>query len=138
MRTSHLLPFFLAPLAIATWACSPPTRNTPIAEIPKLKSLSEVMDNQATVADPEMSKTGQSSYTDADWTAFTNAATRLQATAPAIKNFSKGPEFDGLADKLGQKAKDLGDAAGAKDVAKASTALAEMKATCKECHSKFR
>jgi cytochrome c556 len=125
-------------LAAAALGCSPPVRNTPIDQIPKLTSLEEVMDNQATVADREMAKAGESSYSDADWAAFANVSARIGATSAKIKDFSKGPEFDALAARLGDNAKALGDAATAKDAAKASAALGDMKATCKECHSKFR
>jgi len=121
----------------AVSACAPKLR-TPIDDIPKLTSLEQVMDNQATVADPQMGKAGEATYSDADWTAFTEVGTRIQATAKKIKDFTKGPDFDALADRLGVSAKSLADAAAAKDTAKASAALTEMKATCKECHSKFR
>lgn len=128
----------LAAATLSSIACGPPTKNTPIEDIPKLTSLADVMDNQATVADPQMKKAGQANYDDADWAAFQNLSTRLQVTAKKAKDFSKGPGFDALADQLAAKAKDLGDAASAKDAAKASTALTEMKATCKSCHSQYR
>jgi cytochrome c556 len=55
------------------------------------------------------------------------------------KDFPKGPaDFEALATRLNEKAKALGAAASAKDAASARTALTEMKATCKECHSKFK
>ena len=125
-------------LALAVLHCGAPVKNTPIAEIPKLTSLDDVMDNQATVADPQMKKAGQTSYADADWAAFADMSTRLQATSLKIKDFSKGPDFDALAMQLNAKAKALGDAAAAKDVGGASGALTDIKATCKQCHSKFR
>jgi cytochrome c556 len=96
------------------------------------------MDNQATVADPQWKKIGETSYADADWAAFAVVSERIQATSLKTKDFSKGPEFDALALKLNEKAKSLGAAATAKDAAASSAALKEMKATCKECHSKFR
>ena len=55
-----------------------------------------------------------------------------------IHQFSKGPEFDKLADELHAKAEQLGAAASAKDAKAASDTLASMKATCKACHSKFK
>lgn len=119
-------------------SCAPPTMSTPIADIPKLGSLKEVMDNQATTADPQFGKIGKTTYADADYADFTTTADRIGATSLKIKDFSKGPEFDALAMRLNEKAKALGTAAGAKDAAGASKALQEMKATCKECHSKFR
>ncbi len=127
-----------AGLAFALLHCGAPVRNTPVSEIPKQTSLSDLMDVQATVADPQMKKAGRSSYADEDWAAFADLSTRLQATSLKIKDFSKGPDFDALAVQLGAKAKALGDAAAAKDVAAASGALADTKATCKQCHSKFR
>ena len=127
-----------ATLALAAVHCGAPITNTPVNDIPKLTSLETVMDNQATVADPQWKKIGETSYVDADWAAFTLASERIQATSLKTKDFSKGPDFDALAMKLNEKAKSLGAAATAKDAPGASAALADMKATCKECHSKFR
>jgi hypothetical protein len=127
-----------AAFALAAVHCGAPITNTPVNDIPKLTSLETVMDNQATVADPQWKKIGETSYTDADWTAFALVSERIQATSLKTKDFSKGPEFDALAMKLNEKAKALGTAAAAKDAAGASAALGDMKATCKECHSKFR
>jgi hypothetical protein len=106
--------------------------------VPKLTALKDVMDVQATVADPQMSKAGQASYTDADWTAFADLSTRIQATSTKAKDFSKGPEFDQFADRLNATAVALGKATEAKDAPGASKALGDMKATCKECHKKFK
>ena len=74
---------------------------------------------------------------------FGQASERLLVTSAKIKDFSKdfpkGPaDFEALAARLNEKAKALGAAAAAKDAAAAKAALTEMKATCKECHSKFR
>ena len=89
-------------------------------------------------ADPEMKKAGAASYTDADYAAFAEVSNRIQATSTKAKDFTKGPDFDKLADQLHEKAAALGKAAGAKDQKASSDALAGMKATCKECHSKFK
>jgi cytochrome c556 len=124
-------------LAVVAFSCVP-NKNTPLAEIGKLTKLDDVMDNQATTADPQFKKIGATGLGDADFAAFAEAAERLQATSLKTKDFSKGPDFDALAMKLNEKAKALGVAAKAKDGAAASAALTEMKATCKECHSKFR
>lgn len=138
MRSS-LLPALLAlPLALAAASCGPPIKNTPLADIPKLTSLAEVMDNQATVADPQFAKRDQATFTDADYTAFAEMSERINATSLKIKDFSKGADFDALALKLNQLAGSLGKAAAAKDAAASGQALKDMKATCKECHSKFR
>jgi cytochrome c556 len=113
-------------------------RNLGVEEIPKLTKLEEVMDVQATVADPQFKKIGQGTFSDQDWAAFNDMGARLQATSTKVKEFSKGAEFNTLADQLVQQAKALADAAQAKDAAVADKTLAEMKATCRACHKKFR
>ncbi len=128
----------LAVLVAGAAACGPPVKNTPVEEIPKLTKLEDVMDNQATAMDPLFKKIGQTTFTDADWAAITSAAARVQATSLKIKDFSKGAEFDALAMKLNQQATDLSNSYASKDAAAANTALGNMKATCKECHKKFR
>jgi cytochrome c556 len=132
--------FSLLPLvaAAALVACGPPHRDVPAADVPKLTSLEELMDSQATIADPQMKKAGAATYTDADFAAFTEVSDRIQATSVKAKEFSKGPEFDQFADKLNETAASLGKAAAAKDAKAASDSLAAMKATCKACHSKFK
>ena len=112
--------------------------NLPAAEIPKLTKLADVMDVQATIADPQLKKAGQASYSDADWTDFADAGARLQVTSFKIKEFSKGPEFNVLADQLNAKAKALYDASQSKNALAASAALTEMKETCRTCHKKFK
>jgi hypothetical protein len=138
MRSIHLAVAASAAVLIAS--CGPPVMNTPVEQIPNLTTLAEVMDNQATTADPLWSKIGEASYTDEDYKAFATASARLKVTSLKIKDFSQGkpPEFDALAMRLNEKAAALGTAAEKKDAAASSEALKEMKATCKECHSKFR
>ena len=128
----------IAVLVAGAAACGPPKKQTPVEEIPKLTKLDDVMDNQATVMDPLFKKIGRPTFTDADWAALTEASTRIGATSLKIKDFSKGAEFDALAVKLGQVATDLGNSYANKDSAAANTALTNMKATCKECHKRFR
>jgi cytochrome c556 len=119
-------------------ACAPKV-NTPLADIAKLTKLDDVMDNQSTTADPQFAKIGNASYADADFAAFAETAARLQATSLKVKEFANGrAEFEAYAMRLNEKAKALATAAAAKDGAGAKTALTEMKAACKECHSKFR
>lgn len=125
-------------LALCAGACAPPHRDVAAADVPKLTALADVMDVQATVADAQMKKAGAASYTDADYAAFSDVSTRIQATSAKAKDFSKGPDFDKLADKLHEVAVTLGKAAAARDAKASSDALASMKATCKECHKRFR
>src|SRR4051794_15553302 len=122
MRT----PLLLLALVLPLLACGPPKLATPIADIPKLISLDQVMDNQATVVDPQWKKIGETNYANADFAAFTEVSQRIQATSLKIKDFSKGPEFDALALKLNEHAKTLGVAAAGKDATGASNALKEM------------
>ena len=138
MRPLSLAAALVLSSACALISCGPPIKNTPIPEIASLTTLTDVMDNQATTADPQFKKIGSDKFTDEDFAAFAAAAERLVATGQKTKDFSKGPEFDALALRIKEKAEALGKAAAAKDGAAASTALTEMKATCKECHSKFR
>jgi hypothetical protein len=127
----------IAAAGLAVAGCVP-HKDVPASEVPKLARLSDVMDVQGTVMDPQFKKIGQATYSDADWAGFTDASTRLQATTTHIKDFSKGAEFDALAMELNTHARELGDAANAKDAAASSKALTSMKATCKTCHKKFR
>lgn len=123
---------------VAAAACAPHL-DVPASEVPALGSLEDVMKVQATVADPQFKKIGdEQSYEQKDFDAFADLSTRIQATSTRAKNFSKGPGFDQLADQLHDRAAKLGTAAAAKNGKDASTELAAMKATCKECHSKFR
>ena len=128
----------LALAAVLLASCAS-AKMTPLGEIPKLTSLEEVMDNQATAADPQFKKIGQAKFDDAELAALAQASERIQATSLKTKEFAKGrAEFDALATKVNDKAKALGAAAAAKDAGAISASLTEMKATCKACHSKFR
>ena len=132
MRPSLLL------VCVSFAASCVPHRDLPPDQINQLTKLDDVMDVQATVSDPQFKKAGETSYADADWAAFADMGNRIQVTSQKIHQFSKGPEFDQLADRLHTGAQNLSAAASAKDAAKASATLTEMKATCKECHSKFK
>ena len=125
-------------LLIVVFAACVPHRDLPPDQIEKLDKLDQVMDVQATVADPQWGKIGQASYTDDDWKGLADVAARIQVTSKKIPQFTKGPEFDKLADQLHSKAADLDKAVQTKDAKAASDSLAAMKATCKECHSKFK
>jgi hypothetical protein len=126
------------PLILFALACAPPHRDLPPDQIDKLDDLGKVMDVQATVSDPQFKKVGQATYTDADWAAFADMASRLQVTSRKAKQFSKGPDFDKLADELHSKAEQLGTTVGAKDAHATSDAIASIHATCRECHHKFK
>ncbi len=124
-------------LALGAGACVK-ERHTPIDQIPQITNLKEVMDNQATTADPLFKKMGQTAFSDAEFAAFADGAARVEATSKKIKDFSKGAGFDALADQLNMQVHGLGDGGRAKDATKVVASLKEMKATCKACHSQFR
>jgi cytochrome c556 len=130
-----IVPVSLA-LVVSALSCA---KYTPLGAIPRLTSLADVMDNQKGDFDPQFAKVGQDAFSDDDFAAFAKAAERLQVTSLKAKDFSKGrPAFEALTMKVGDQAKVLATAAAAKDTAGAKAALTEMKAACKECHSKFK
>jgi cytochrome c556 len=96
------------------------------------------MDVQATVADRQWSKISQTGYTDADWAALQDMALRIQATSAKAKEYSKGPMFDDFALRLHTHAEELQAAFSARNETGAASALTAMKATCKECHARFK
>ena len=129
---------FALAVALCVGAGCVPHRDLAPDQIEKLDKLKEVMDVQATVADPAFKKVGESAYSEQDWAMFADVGNRIQVTSRKAHQFSKGPEFDKLADQLHATAEKLSAAATAKDVGGASGALVAMKATCKECHSRFK
>jgi cytochrome c556 len=131
-------PRTLSALALFLLLACVPKRDLPPDEIRKLSDLEHVMHVQATIADPQFKKIGEQSYTEQDWAAFADVGARLQVTSDKAKEFSKGPEYDALADQLHAHAESLAAAASAKDARAASDSLSQIKATCKTCHSKFR
>jgi hypothetical protein len=122
---------------VSVVACLP-KRDLPPAEIQKLTSLPEVMQVQATIADPQFKKIDSAAFGNDDWIAFNDLGSRIQVTAEKARQFSKGPEFDRFAERLGQTGAELVEATQARSVPKANQALAEMRVICKTCHAKFR
>lgn len=135
MLRDLLVPLSLVTVAVV--ACVP-KRDLAPDQIEKLTKLDEVMDVQATISDPQFKKIGAEGYSDADWAAFADMASRLQVTSRKIHQFTKGPAFDALADALHARAEALAQSVAAKDTKATSAGLAAIKATCKECHTKFR
>jgi cytochrome c556 len=93
---------------------------------------------QSSAIDPQFSRIGGQSFSDADFIAFAGASEKVQAASLRIHDFSMGTDFDALATRLHDRSKDLGDAAAAKDAAKINTALEAMRQACKDCHHAFR
>jgi len=129
---------FAVLLACGAAACAPPKRDLTVEQMSHLQKLDQLMDSLATIADPQLKKRDQKSFTDAEIAALADVGTRLQAGALHVKDFSKGPQFDALAVRLHDHAAELVDSATAKDPTKLRNTLGEIKATCKECHKKFR
>lgn len=115
-----------------------PKNYTPVEGIPTLAKLEEVMDVMATSADPQFAKREQPAFSDQEFAAMHETAQKIGAASKRTKDFSKGKDFDALADRLNGEAAALDKAAEAKDAPKTREALSAMKATCKECHSRFR
>jgi hypothetical protein len=125
-------------LAALLAACAPSHRYTD-AEVATAPQLKDIMWSQAQLTDPQWKKIGRSSYTDADYAYFADVGRRLELTTARIrKDFSRGPAFDQLAGTLSEHAAELSQAGTARDAAKASSALAALRQTCRTCHAKFR
>jgi cytochrome c556 len=130
--------FSVVAVALSMIACSAPKKDLQVDEINKLTKLGDVMDVQATLADPQFKKHEQATFTDAELATLADVGTRLQATSLKAKEFSKGPEFDTFATTLHDHAAELVTAAQAKDAAAVRKTLDAIKTTCKGCHKKFR
>lgn len=124
-------------LVLPVMSCVP-YYNPALGDIASIRTLKEVMDAQATIADPEWSKIGDEAYSDDDYARFRDVAARIAATAKRSKAFSKGPAFDQYADRLASAAQKLGKAAEQKDRDLSSVALEEMRGNCKACHAELR
>jgi len=138
MRHSRSLCSAAAFAVLGLVSCGPPKNNVPLEDIPKIAKLKDLMDAQATFADPQFKKIGKAPYGDADFASFADTGKKIDATSTKLKDFSMGGTFDELAARLNEKARALEAAGEAKDAAAAEKALTEMKATCKECHKTWR
>lgn len=138
MRSTSLCLAIALAVAIPGAGGCVPHRDLTVAQIGGVANLSELMDVQATVADRQWSKISQTGYTDADWAALQDMALRIQATSAKAKEYSKGPMFDDFALRLHTHAEELQAAFSARNETGAASALTAMKATCKECHARFK
>ncbi len=130
--------FCFAAASLSAAACHAPKHEVTVDQVASIAKLSDLMDAQATYADPMFKKRGQTSFTDEEFATFVDSAARLQATSMKIKDFSKGPAFDAFAITLNGHINELHASAQAKDAGATRAALTAMKATCRECHSKFK
>jgi hypothetical protein len=141
--STTLLPWALsiAALLLAASACSAPVRDLDAEAIESLTDLDELMDVNATVADPrfKLAKSlADRTPTESEWAEFIDMGTRLQVTARHAKRFSMGEGFDGFLRQLEGQAKSLEDAARARDKRATVDLAAAIKGTCKACHDEYK
>ncbi len=129
--------FVASALLAVLSACAKPM-DVPLADIPKLASLPEVMQGFETVAGRHWSQAGDSSFNDAEFAALKEDAGKIGALTERAKNFSRGPNFDKHVGTMTSLSAALATASDAKDGAAAGKAIADMKATCKACHAETR
>jgi cytochrome c556 len=133
---------YLAPvLCAAALSCHAPKKDYDAKQIASVGSLDELMDVQATVADPRFKlarKLKGKELNDAQFAEFVDMGSRLGATSKRLEYFSKGPGFDQYVKKLATQAAELEKAArGRNGPATTDTALA-IKNTCAACHGEFK
>jgi hypothetical protein len=119
-------------------ACGPKVAYTD-ADVPKLAKLEDVMWAQSQAMDPQFKKMSQTAFTDDEFAALASAGARLKLTTARLKeSFSKGDDWNKLADELATHGGELVEVATAKDAVKSAAALQATKSTCKACHSKYK
>jgi cytochrome c556 len=133
---------YLAPvLCAAALSCHAPKRDYDAKQIAAVGNIKELMDVQATVADPRFKlarKLKGKEITDAQFAEFVDMGSRLGATSKRLEYFSKGAGFDKYAKTLGTQAAELEKAArGRNGPATTDTALA-IKNTCAACHGEYK
>lgn len=139
MIKSHSVPTLLSSFALAlvAGACFKPL-DVPLADIPKLGSLEEVMHANETVGSQTFKLGGKDAYEAGELATLSQNGARFAALGEKGKSFSRGPIYDKYSDQLAAQGKALAAAAEAKDAKAASQAVSDIKATCKGCHSETR
>ncbi len=110
-------------------------------QLKQVESLEEVMRVQAATMDPQFGKIGNAQFTEAEFAAMVGAGQHLQASAGVVRekhSSKRPPSFASFAEQLGKYAGELTAAAEAKDAVRASTALQQMRDTCRACHKEHR
>lgn len=123
-------------------SCLPkPKQDYSNEQLKQVDSLEEVMRVQAATMDPQFSKIGNTKFTDAEFAALVSAGQRIQTSSEVVrtKHSTKRPaSFAAFAEQLGKYAGELSAAAEAKDAARSSAALQQMRDTCRACHKEHR
>ncbi|MFT7669296.1 MAG: hypothetical protein ACI8X5_001996 [Planctomycetota bacterium] len=123
-------------------ACAAPHRDYDPQQIEGALTLEELMDVNASVADPLFKlgkKLRDSEITDEHWALFNDMGQRLHLTSLQVKTkFSKGPGFDAYLDELNEQSVELIHASLATDKSRTLDLLVEIKNTCAACHDEYK
>ncbi len=145
MQTPARVALLLVPALLLTFACIVPVRDYSVDEIASVGSLDELMDVQATVAEPRFDLADERSdgrLTDAEFAEFEDLAVRLAATARRIPEFATGdtadPGFVAYARTLEDQATELGTLVSARDGTQVVALALAIETTCKDCHWDYR
>lgn len=136
--------FFLVSCVTLTalLACVPrPKRDYTLNQIKRLDSMEELMRINAYYADPLFSIRYQPVFSKPEMLAAERAADRVMATSTAVRerhSAGKPAAFGELVGRLYDGARDLMVASQAERAADITTALDDMRDTCKACHKTFR
>ena len=129
-------------LLSALAACVPaPKKDYTPADIEGVTEIDELMRVHAKHADPLFSIRDRERFDDAEYAQMKEAAALFEATAAQLeKDFAPKyePGFAELARRFGDQAGTLASAAEARDATAAGEALAQMRATCANCHRDHR
>ena len=123
---------------VATVGCAAKQADVPLADIPKLQSLDEIMHANETIGGSIWSLQDKETFSAEDWANATDASARMAALAARSKEFSRGDAFNKYADILNTQAKSLGAASEKQDPKAAAVAIGGMKDACRDCHAETR
>ncbi len=137
-RTPHWAAVSL--LLSAVVACSVPHRDYSIDQIRAVEDLEELMDVQATVADPcfdLVEDLADQELSDAHWSRFQDMGTRLQATAARAVEFTMGKDYDRWNDDMSRHAAALVQSAAKRDKAGSFADIKAIQKSCRDCHDQY-
>ena len=135
----HLV--FLTAVLLGVGCVPRPRQDYTISQISRLDSLKELMRINAYHCDPLFSIRYQPTFSAAEYEAMEQAASMVQATSTVVRDrlSKKRPGgFAKLATRLGEQAREVLVGAQHTRVEAVSSALDEMRETCKACHTAYR
>jgi hypothetical protein len=130
-----------AVLLVSLVSCSPPRRDYDEATIAGVDDLEELMDVQATVADPRFRRArevAEGSLTAADFPEFVDMGRRLAATGRRLAAFGKAPRFLAYGAEQVRLATELTRVAQAGDGPETARVALAIRQVCADCHQEFR